>query len=192
MGGIWHRAGTSPLLCPSGWGVGGAGGPGLGVHGTSCLTAHSSQLPAPAAGAKPDWILNWKINPESCEPQPSALLLRQRPGCPHRLPAQAASPLLQMGKLRHKARSRDAPGAAEGSALSPPPSRTLCYFFLGGRHRSVLPEWPRAALFIYLQQPTALIPAGGAVAPTVGLVSASPQLLAATYRLPPGKADVRD
>lgn len=32
-----------------------------------------------------------------------ALPLRQGPGCPHPLPAQAASPLLQMGKLRHGA-----------------------------------------------------------------------------------------
>lgn len=33
-----------------GWGPQGA------EHGAGCLTAHSSQQPAPAAGAKPDWI----------------------------------------------------------------------------------------------------------------------------------------
>lgn len=61
-------------------------------------------------------------------------------------------------------RGRDAPGAAEGPALSPSLSWVLHYCFLGGRHRSVLPGRPRAALFIYLRQQAALIPAGGVAA----------------------------
>lgn len=85
------------------WGERGAWGPWRGERGTGCLTAHSSRLPAPAVGAKPDWILNWKINLDSCELQLLSSPLRQGPSCPYLPPAPAASPLLQMGKLRHSA-----------------------------------------------------------------------------------------
>lgn len=82
--GIWHQPGTSPLLCPP-W------GPRVGEHGAGCLTAHSSRLPAPAAGAKPNWILNWKINLDSREsqglPSPCTRVPAACTPCLPRLPA---------------------------------------------------------------------------------------------------------
>lgn len=103
--GIWHQPGTSPILSPPRWlgwleGVWGQRGPWRGERGAGCLTAHSSWLLAPAAGAKPDWILNWKINLESCEPNPCPLpVLGKRLGT-QLLPPPACL-LLQVGKLRH-------------------------------------------------------------------------------------------
>lgn len=150
------------------WGERGAWGPWRGERGTGCLTAHSSRLPAPAVGAKPDWILNWKINLDSCELQLLSSPLRQGPSCPYLPPAPAASPPPTDGETEAQRttvlQSRDASGAAEGSALSSPLSRALCYCFLGGQHRSVLPGWLRATLFIYLRQQAASIPAGGTAA----------------------------
>lgn len=90
-------AGHVPSSCAhcGGWrGLGGHWGlRGLwvGERGAGCLTAHSSQLPAPAAGAKPDWILNWKINLDSYEPQPLPSPCARDPAahtpCLPRLPA---------------------------------------------------------------------------------------------------------
>ena len=80
--GVQHQPGMSPSLCPP---------VGLGECGAGFLTAHSSPLPAPAAGAKPDWILNWKINLDSCESQPLPSLCARDPAartpCLPRLPA---------------------------------------------------------------------------------------------------------
>ena len=86
--------GHVPLPVPAG----GAGGAWRRLPDSSFITTAG---PGRRGKARLDFKLENK--PGLLRVPTPALPLCQGPGCPHPLPAQAASPLPQMGKLRHRA-----------------------------------------------------------------------------------------
>lgn len=119
----------------------------MGERGVGCLTAHSSQLPALAMGAKPDWILNWKINLESGEARPLS-----SPCARHVATCTSPLPLLQLGKLRH-----GTPLCHSAVMLLGPPRALPCplpelgtLLLLSWRAASIGAPWAAACRLIYL------------------------------------------
>lgn len=92
-------SGHIPAPVPAGVAVGAVGG------GAWRRLPDSSFIMAASPGHGGKARLDFKLEnkPGLLRAPTPALLLCQGPGCPHLLPAHAASPLLQMGKLRHRA-----------------------------------------------------------------------------------------